>query len=127
MVYTTSPPRRRGGRPLALPMLCPGLYPMLWTSPLSPSFLPGPPDAFVCCRSWVLQVVKSPRPQDTIRTEDLPDEFSWADQDGVSMVTKNLNQHIPQCKQAGAALLPAPRLLNPEPCTDTHAHRSALR
>ena len=42
------------------------------------------------------QVVKNPRPQDTIRTEDLPEEFSWADQNGVSMVTKNLNQHIPQ-------------------------------
>ena len=44
-------------------------------------------------------MIKSPRPQETIRTEDLPEEFSWADQDGVSMVTKNLNQHIPQCKR----------------------------
>ena len=43
------------------------------------------------------EVVLSPRPQDTIRTEDLPDEFSWMDKDGVSYVTKNLNQHIPQC------------------------------
>ena len=43
------------------------------------------------------EVVNSPRPQDTIRTEDLPDEFSWMDKDGVSYVTKNLNQHIPQC------------------------------
>ena len=39
--------------------------------------------------------------QDTIRTEDLPEAFSWAEQPGgISMVTKNLNQHIPQV-QAG--------------------------
>ena len=50
------------------------------------------------------EVVLSPRPQDTIRTEDLPDEFSWMDKDGVSYVTKNLNQHIPQC--------PSPPLLH---------------
>ena len=38
----------------------------------------------------------SPRPQEYIQTEDLPDAFSWADKDGQSLVTKSLNQHIPQ-------------------------------
>lgn len=33
-----------------------------------------------------------------MRTEDLPAEFSWANKDGVSYVTKNLNQHIPQVR-----------------------------
>ena len=62
------------------------------------------------------EVVLSPRPQDTIRTEDLPDEFSWMDKDGVSYVTKNLNQHIPQC--------PSPPLL-PFPSPQNHPRRSA--
>lgn len=37
-----------------------------------------------------------PRPQDYVKTEDLPDAFTWADKDGQSLVTKSLNQHIPQ-------------------------------
>eukprot|EP00037_Helgoeca_nana_P033386 m.417680 g.417680 ORF g.417680 m.417680 type:complete len:399 (+) comp30573_c0_seq1:30-1226(+) len=40
--------------------------------------------------------IAAPLPADTVRTEDLPDQFSWANNDGVSYVTKNLNQHIPQ-------------------------------
>lgn len=34
--------------------------------------------------------------QDTIRTEDLPSDFSWGNNGGVNYVTKNLNQHIPR-------------------------------
>ena len=46
---------------------------------------------------YTREVVLSALPQDMIRTEDLPDSFSWAEQPGgISMVTKNLNQHIPQ-------------------------------
>jgi len=38
----------------------------------------------------------TPRPQDYVRTEDLPAAFTWGDKDGVNMLTKSLNQHIPQ-------------------------------
>merc|ERR1719253_2460409 len=37
-----------------------------------------------------------PRPQDYVRTEDLPASFTWGDKDGVNYLTKSLNQHIPQ-------------------------------
>lgn len=40
--------------------------------------------------------VVSPRPQDTIRTEDLPDNWNWCDMNGKSYCTMNRNQHIPQ-------------------------------
>merc|ERR1712023_605268 len=42
--------------------------------------------------------VISPRPQDYIKTEDLPSNFSWHSHpdDGVNYCTKSLNQHIPQ-------------------------------
>ena len=35
-------------------------------------------------------------PRHALKAEDLPAAFSWADQDGKSLVTKSLNQHIPQ-------------------------------
>ena len=38
----------------------------------------------------------SPLPYTYIREEDLPDNFSWGDVDGVSYLTHSLNQHIPQ-------------------------------
>ena len=31
-----------------------------------------------------------------LNKDSLPDEYSWAEVDGVSYLTKNLNQHIPQ-------------------------------
>mmetsp|Transcript_50570 Transcript_50570/g.127025 ORF Transcript_50570/g.127025 Transcript_50570/m.127025 type:complete len:326 (+) Transcript_50570:52-1029(+) len=42
------------------------------------------------------EVVTSPLPRDYIKTEDLPDEFSWDNINGTSYLTKMLNQHIPQ-------------------------------
>jgi len=39
---------------------------------------------------------KEPRPQDTIRTEDLPDAFTWCDKDNVNYCTMSRNQHLPQ-------------------------------
>jgi cathepsin X len=38
----------------------------------------------------------SPLPYTYISEEDLPDNFSWGDVDGVSYLTHSLNQHIPQ-------------------------------
>ena len=35
-------------------------------------------------------------PRHALDAENLPAAFSWADQDGKSLVTKSLNQHIPQ-------------------------------
>lgn len=35
-------------------------------------------------------------PHETMKTEDLPEAFTWADVKGKSYLTKNLNQHIPQ-------------------------------
>merc|ERR1719473_2253721 len=37
-----------------------------------------------------------PLPQDYIKDEDLPDEFTWCDKDGVNYCTMSRNQHIPQ-------------------------------
>lgn len=41
--------------------------------------------------------ILNPLPRDAIDAHTLPAAFSWADQDGQSLVTKSLNQHIPQC------------------------------
>jgi len=38
----------------------------------------------------------SPLPQDYVKDEDLPDEFTWCDKDGVNYCTMSRNQHIPQ-------------------------------
>ena len=38
----------------------------------------------------------SPRPHEYIDAADLPDAFNWANINGVSYLTKSLNQHIPQ-------------------------------
>jgi len=40
--------------------------------------------------------VISPLPQDYIKDEDVPTNFTWGDQDGVNMLTMSRNQHIPQ-------------------------------
>jgi cathepsin X len=53
-------------------------------------------DAWHAEHGYEREVVISPLPEDYIKTEDLPKSFSWADKDGVSYVTKSLNQHIPQ-------------------------------
>ena len=42
---------------------------------------------------------QSPLPHTYIDVADLPASFSWGNVDGVSYLTKSLNQHIPQyCK-----------------------------
>ncbi len=38
----------------------------------------------------------SPLPHETLKTEDLPDAFTWGDVKGVNMLTMSRNQHIPQ-------------------------------
>jgi len=40
--------------------------------------------------------VKSPLPHTYVKSDSLPDEFTWQDVDGVSYLTRNLNQHLPQ-------------------------------
>ena len=37
-----------------------------------------------------------PQPKDYLSASDLPESFSWADINGTSYTTRNLNQHIPQ-------------------------------
>jgi cathepsin X len=44
----------------------------------------------------VRDAYSSPLPYTYIREEDLPDNFSWGDIEGVSYLTHSLNQHIPQ-------------------------------
>ncbi|KAG7361557.1 outer membrane autotransporter barrel domain containing protein [Nitzschia inconspicua] len=39
---------------------------------------------------------KSPLPHTYLALGDLPDSFNWGDVDGVSYLTRSLNQHIPQ-------------------------------
>lgn len=38
----------------------------------------------------------SPLPSETLKTEDLPDAFTWCDKDGVNYCTMSRNQHLPQ-------------------------------
>lgn len=38
----------------------------------------------------------SPRPQDYMKPEDLPNAFTWCDNNGVNYCTMSRNQHIPQ-------------------------------
>ena len=44
----------------------------------------------------VRDAYSSPLPYTYIREEELPDNFSWGDINGVSYLTHSLNQHIPQ-------------------------------
>lgn len=47
------------------------------------------------------EMVSSPRPHEYINKGDIPDNFDWGNQDGKSMLTMNLNQHIPQVRGEG--------------------------
>jgi cathepsin X len=38
----------------------------------------------------------SPLPHETLKTEDLPDAYTWCNKDGVNYCTMSRNQHIPQ-------------------------------
>merc|ERR1712159_694405 len=40
--------------------------------------------------------ITSPLPQDYIKDEDLPTNFTWRNVDGVNMATMSRNQHVPQ-------------------------------
>eukprot|EP00656_Telonema_subtile_P049235 TRINITY_DN6073_c0_g1_i3.p1 TRINITY_DN6073_c0_g1~~TRINITY_DN6073_c0_g1_i3.p1 ORF type:complete len:410 (+),score=69.30 TRINITY_DN6073_c0_g1_i3:129-1358(+) len=44
----------------------------------------------------VRERILSPIPAHSLDADQLPSEFSWADQNGASWITKSLNQHIPQ-------------------------------
>lgn len=44
----------------------------------------------------VSNAYKSPLPYTYIDPEDLPDDFTWANVNGTSYLTRMLNQHIPQ-------------------------------
>jgi len=43
-----------------------------------------------------LRDVRSPEPYQYINLEDLPTSWDWRNVNGISLVTKDLNQHIPQ-------------------------------
>lgn len=43
-----------------------------------------------------LESYEMPLPIEYVDTDTLPDDFSWGDQNGVSYLTRSLNQHIPQ-------------------------------
>jgi cathepsin X len=44
----------------------------------------------------ITENVQSEKPQDYLKTEDLPASFTWCDKDGVNYCTMSRNQHIPQ-------------------------------
>ena len=52
----------------------------------------------------VREHISTAPPRHSLDAGDLPAAFSWADQDGKSLVTKSLNQHIPQYAQRGPNL-----------------------
>lgn len=39
-----------------------------------------------------------PTPSDYVDFADLPESFTWGNVNGTNMLTKSLNQHIPQCE-----------------------------
>jgi cathepsin X len=43
-----------------------------------------------------LRDVRTPEPKDYIKPEDLPDTWDWRNVNGQSLVSEDLNQHIPQ-------------------------------
>jgi len=45
---------------------------------------------------WRGNLTKTPLPHETLRSEDVPAEFSWCDNNGVNYCTESRNQHIPQ-------------------------------
>lgn len=60
---------------------------------------PNPPSIlirfFLAFFRRTLHQYTSPLPHTYVKPEDLPDFFTWTNIGGHSMVTKNLNQHIP--------------------------------
>ena len=43
------------------------------------------------------ELVKTPLPPTYVMPDALPTQFSWGDVNGVSFLTRALNQHVPQC------------------------------
>ena len=55
-----------------------------------------------------MEHVRSPLPRDLLGPNELPKSFSWGNVDGVSYLSKSLNQHIPQyCGRYVQVLLPS--------------------
>ena len=46
--------------------------------------------------AWEPMELKHPQPHYYTQVEELPQNFSWGDVNGVSYLTRHLNQHIPQ-------------------------------
>jgi len=55
------------------------------------------------------EVVKSPLPATYVAQQELPAQFSWGDVNGVSFLTRSLNQHVPQCACPAPARRQPPR------------------
>jgi cathepsin X len=53
-------------------------------------------EGYIRSKNGKVSHVKTAKPQDYIRTEDVPAAFSWRNVSGVNFVTWNRNQHIPQ-------------------------------
>lgn len=46
---------------------------------------------------YVPNSYEGPVPLDYVDTEEIPTNWDWGNIDGKSYLTKNLNQHLPQC------------------------------
>ena len=46
-------------------------------------------------KEYIPEIIKSPQPYEYIKDSDLPSSWSWRDH---GLLTTDLNQHIPQCK-----------------------------
>lgn len=52
-------------------------------------------------RKPISPVITQPLPHTFVDLEAVPKAFDWRNISGVSLVTQNLNQHIPQCAYRG--------------------------
>ena len=91
---------------LRLPALVTSLAEALHVEPSAPLVDPAPaqPNPATYPSELVEQaghtrpeLIKSKLPHTYLRTEELPESFSWGDINGVSYLTRALNQHVPQC------------------------------
>ena len=57
-----------------------------------------------------------PMPRDYVEKGSLPKSFSWANVNGQSLVTKSLNQHIPQCTFHTPCLRNEPTRISDKKC-----------
>ena len=54
------------------------------------------------------ELVKTPLPHTYVTPDAVPSQFSWGDVNGVSFLTRALNQHVPQCACPARARKAAP-------------------